>query len=71
MALCCESLTDLELAAINNVANADFDPRPVMGYEKIKHLFTENGGLRMHEDIKDALASIVLQRLAPTDPKQI
>jgi len=61
--LACTNLTDLELAAINKAAQADFDPRPVMGYEKVKHLFTETDGLRMHNDIKEALAVVVLERL--------
>lgn len=61
--LACEGLTDLELAAINNCGQVDWDPRDVLGYEKVKHLFTEGGGMRMHTDIKEALATVVLERL--------
>ncbi len=63
VSMSCEQLTDLELAAINDAAQAGFDPRPVRGYEKIKHLFTESEGLKMHSDGLDALAGVVLQRL--------
>lgn len=64
VAMACERLTDLELAAINNMAQVDWDPQRVSGYEKVKHLFTEANGTRMHGDVKDALASVVLERLA-------
>lgn len=63
VALVCERLTDIELAAINNVAQVDWNPRMAVAYEKIKHLFTEGGGMRMHTDVKEALARVVLERL--------
>ena len=63
VALACQSLSDLELSAINNAAQVGFDPRPVLGYEKVKHLFTEQSGLRMHPEILECLAAVVLRRL--------
>ncbi len=60
----CSALSDTELAAINNAAQCDLDPRKVAGYEKAAYLFTEEGGTKMHAETKDALARIVLQRLS-------
>lgn len=62
--LACDKLTDLELAAINNIAQCGEDPRHVLGYEKVSHLFTEAGGTKMRASTQDALARVVLQRLA-------
>lgn len=52
-------LTKVELAAINLAVAANFDPRGVLGYEKVKHLFTLSGGTEMHALIKQALAEVV------------
>lgn len=57
-----DQLTNEELAAIYNVATAGFDPRPVLGYEKAKALFTD--GTKMHPDALAALDVIVNERLA-------
>ncbi len=65
VALICKDLSDLELAVLNNVAQTDFNPKGrLFDYERVKHLFTEDNGTRMHDDIKDALAAVVLRRLA-------
>lgn len=59
-----QELTDLELAVLFNVASLDADPHgKVFDYDKVKGLFTE-GGIRMHQVTKDALAVVVSQRLA-------
>lgn len=59
-----EDLTDIELAALNNVAQCDFDPHGrVFDYEKVKDLFSERDGTRMHEEVKQALATVVMRRL--------
>lgn len=63
VSLACQALSDLELAAIHNAAQTNFDPRPVMGYDKVKYLFTEQGGLRMHDEVLACLSTIVLRRL--------
>lgn len=63
----CDALTDLELAALNLVAQTDQDPRDrVFDYQQVKGLFTESGGTRMHEMTKMALAKIVNERLNVT-----
>ena len=61
--MACDKLNNLELAAINNVAQLGLDPRNVMGYEKVDYLFTECGGQKMHDDTLEALARVVIQRL--------
>lgn len=62
--LICKDLTDMELAVLNNVARNDFDPQgKLFDYERVERLFTEDGGTRMHNDTKDALAVVVLRRL--------
>lgn len=68
-----DKLTELELAAVNNAAQLGTDPRGVLGYERVKHLFSEQNGTAMHSETKDALARIVLDRLptpalAPPSP---
>lgn len=75
-----DTLTNEELAALNNAMQVDFDPRNAMGYEKAKDLFT----LRKprvdpltkkdeliplaHEDVKNLFTQIVLARLSPVKP---
>jgi hypothetical protein len=59
-----KELTDLELAALNNVAQVNMDPRGrIFDYDDVKHLFTEMNGTRMHEETKRALALVVNRRL--------
>lgn len=60
----CERLEDYELAALNLVVHSGFDPRPVMGYEKVKHLFSENDRTKMHEETKQAFIRVVNIRLS-------
>jgi hypothetical protein len=66
VALATQGLSDLELAILNNVAQMDGDPRGKLGAEKYLHLFdtVKDGKPHMHELTKDALASVVLQRLS-------
>lgn len=60
----CKELSDLELTALNNVAQLDLDPyNRIFDYEKVKGLFTEANSTRMHNETKIVLASIVLDRL--------
>ena len=64
VALITKDLSDLELAVLNNVAQADFDPKGrLFDYERVKHLFTEADGTRIHPDTKEALAMVVNRRL--------
>jgi hypothetical protein len=57
-------LSDIELAVLNNVAQLDQDPHGrLFDYEKVKELFTERNGERMHEETKVALADVVNIRL--------
>jgi hypothetical protein len=57
------TLTDQELAALYSVVTANSNPKPVMGYDKAKSLFTEQNGTKMHSDTLAAFESIVEQRL--------
>lgn len=60
----CKDLSDLELAVLNNVAQLDQSPyNRNFAYEKVKTLFTEQDGSRMHEETKAALSRIVIHRL--------
>jgi hypothetical protein len=62
--LTCDELSDIELAVLNNTAQMDMDPHGrLFDYEKVKGLFTERSGTRMHEETKVALASVVNIRL--------
>jgi len=58
-----EDLTDAELVALNDAAQAGRDPHSIGGYPKISDLFTENGGTRMHRETRVALAAVTLSRL--------
>lgn len=59
-----DKLTNLELAAIGNVALTGTNPKGVMGYDKVAPLFTAFGGTKMHSDALDALVAIIDERLA-------
>lgn len=60
-----EGLSDIELAVLNNVAQLDSNPHGrTFDYDTVKGLFTEAGDLRMHEETKIALASVVSRRLS-------
>ncbi|QBQ73167.1 hypothetical protein kac65v162_gp137 [Nodularia phage vB_NspS-kac65v162] len=57
-------LSDDELVALNLVIQlGNPDIKNVMGYEKVKTLFTENNGTRCHSLVEDAFSRAVLQRL--------
>ena len=58
-----EDLTDAELVALNDAAQAGCDPLSISGYPKISDLFTEHGGTRMHRETRVALAAVTLSRL--------
>jgi len=58
-----ETLTDVELVALNDAVQAGRDPRSFDGYPEISDLFTENGGTRMHRETRVALAAVTLSRL--------
>lgn len=62
--LACRHLTDIELNAQYLVSMSGFDPKPVLGYEKISHLFDQDDGKRMHEETKLAFQRVARNRLA-------
>lgn len=62
--LTCDELTDLELSALNLVAQLGGSPHGrIFDYEKVKSLFTDAEGTRMHDETKLALAAVVDSRL--------
>jgi hypothetical protein len=63
MDIAIQDLTDGELAGLNLTAQFGLDPRGLPHYEKIRHLFTEENGTRMHDQAKETLYRAVLQRL--------
>ena len=56
-------LTEVELIALNEAAQAGRDPHAIGGYPKISDLFTEDGGSHMHRETRRALAAVALSRL--------
>jgi hypothetical protein len=58
-----DRLTDEELAAIGMAALLKMPPQEVSGYEKMKSLFTQNGGIEMHDESIAALGVIIQKRL--------
>ncbi len=77
VSLVSKDLTDHELAALNIAMQLGEDPRGVIGFEKVKHLFTLTKEVEdpithqkdtipfAHQAVQEAFASIVLSRLAP------
>ncbi len=60
----CDELTDAELAVLNNVAMFDQSPHNrLFDYEKVKSLFTQDDGRKMHEETKLVLTAVVTSRL--------
>lgn len=59
-----EDLTESELVALNDAAQAGHDPHSIGSYSKISDLFTEDDGGRMHRETRIALAAVTLTRLA-------
>ena len=65
VALTCEELSNEELAVLNLTAIQNLDPHGrLFPYEKVRSLFTEANGTRMHPVAKDALAAVVNSRLS-------
>lgn len=63
VSLICDKLTDEELAALNLVALLGGSPHGrVFDYEKVKALFTDAEGTKMHDETKLALATVVNKR---------
>lgn len=58
-----KKLSNIELAALNNVAQIGANPSGINCYQKVKHLFTEDNGTKMHSEQLEELAQIVLNRL--------
>ena len=58
-----EDLTEAELIALNDAAQAGRDPHAIGGYPGISDLFTEDGGSHMHRETRIALAAVTLSRL--------
>jgi len=56
-------LTDVELAALNDVAQTGRDPHAIDSYPQVSDLFTEDNGSRMHRETRRALAAVTLSRL--------
>lgn len=61
--LICDKLTDEELIALSLVAQFGGSPHGrEFDYEKVKSLFTEANGTKMHDETKLALAVVVNKR---------
>src|SRR6516165_1053680 len=58
-----KKLTDEELNALCMVVMSGTDPRHVIGYEKVKYLFTEQDGTKMHHDARISFESYAAVRL--------
>jgi hypothetical protein len=58
-----EDLNIAELAALNEAVQTGRDPRPLDSYARLRDLFTENAGSRMHCETRVALAAVTLSRL--------
>ena len=52
-----EHLTEAELEALNDAAQASRDPHSIGSYPTISDLFTENGGGRMHRETRLSLGN--------------
>lgn len=59
----CNQLTDEELNALCMVALMGNDPRHIIGYEKVKSLFTLNEGTKMHATALDAFVLVRNERI--------
>jgi len=49
-----KKISDVELAALNLAIELETNPKEVDGYKKAKSLFTENGGTKVHELVREA-----------------
>lgn len=61
----CFSLTTDELDSLYLCVITNQNPKDknyVFDYEKVKGLFTESDGLRVHNDVKEVLRQLVLAR---------
>lgn len=61
--LAIDQLTDEELLALIVAVNVGKDPRNIIGYDKVKGLFTVADGTKMHSDVEHVFASIANQRI--------
>ena len=63
VSLTCQNLTNDELAALYLVATMNGDPHNrIFDYKKVKPLFTEANGTRMHDETKRALSAVLTRR---------
>lgn len=58
-----KDLTIDELVALCLLAWAGVDPREMDWYEKVKGLFTEAGGTKVHSEVMKALDIIITERI--------
>jgi len=63
VAVAVKELSDAELAGLNLTVQLGGDPRDKPWYEKVKYLFDQDNGMKMHEETKAALVAVVLKRL--------
>ncbi len=63
VAVAVNDLSDAELVGLNLTVQLGGDPRSKPWYDKAKFLFDQEGGTKMHEETKAALAAVVLKRL--------
>lgn len=64
VAIATKQLSLDELVKLNMCVQVNWgDPRDLPFYDKVRGLFTENSGSEMHNDVKEALARVVLYRL--------
>ena len=63
VALACTDLSNRELNALYLSIQLGQNPKYVMGYEKIAHLFTEEDGVKMHDVTETAFRLIARNRL--------
>ena len=59
----CTDLTDREMMALCLSLQLGTDPRQIKGYEKVRELYTEENGTRMHEATKKGFLSLCAARL--------
>jgi hypothetical protein len=64
VAVSCADLAPDEWAALSLAVQLDMDARGRAGYEKVRHLFTEAGGTRMHDETKRAFLNLAYRQLS-------
>jgi hypothetical protein len=63
VAVATADLSDSELVDMNQIVQIHGDPRRTTGYLKLRDLFTQGGGTRLHPATQQALAALTLDRL--------